>query len=323
MALISETNILRSNFRIKVSKMGKIFRQSAINLQKTIPKRQLFSSSAQLNDKEEKLDKLNPSRRDLILKNAPSWLQMNAHLNLNNKARNWLHPNRPFPKNPWFSPPVPVGDEEREKIYTTYISNPGKMTVRMLATKFKLSVIRIEAILRLKHLERKQGENGYILQDRFTRDMEIMYGVGSKERLTEREDMKVQIRKYSRPTFVAWNPEDEDLPDNPAKEIIPKFSTDRRSDGNYVLPLSGIIEDSVSVKEEILEKNNPLETNKRWAFIIADIGDSSDEKRILVRDRDGTLRTARVEEREQHMALYPGTPKNQENSLKPKYFWRV
>jgi hypothetical protein len=71
-------------------------------------------------------------------------------------ARNWLHPDRPFPKNPWFVPPVPLSDADRENIYKEYRSDPKKNTPGALAKKFNLSVLRVEAILRLKHLEKRQ-----------------------------------------------------------------------------------------------------------------------------------------------------------------------
>lgn len=58
----------------------------------------------------------------------------------------------------WFVPPVPVGDATREEIYQTYRAAPQEWTPRKLAEKFQLSVLRVEAILRLKHLEKRQVE---------------------------------------------------------------------------------------------------------------------------------------------------------------------
>ena len=81
----------------------------------------------------------------------------------------------------------------------------------------------------------------------------------------------------------------------------------RRPDGNYVLPLSGI----VSPPEKpvtILEEKNPREVNSRWRFVIADIGtkqESDQERQIIVRDHDGTLRTASRAERRAHLEQYP------------------
>lgn len=71
-------------------------------------------------------------------------------------GRRWLGGDRPFPRNPWFVPPAPVSDKTRELIYEDYRSDPIQSTPRKLAEKYKLSVVRIEAILRLKHLERQQ-----------------------------------------------------------------------------------------------------------------------------------------------------------------------
>ena len=54
-------------------------------------------------------------------------------------------------------PATPVGDGLRQEIYDLYKEDPVKWTPRQLALKYELSVIRIEAILRLKHLEKKQA----------------------------------------------------------------------------------------------------------------------------------------------------------------------
>lgn len=50
-----------------------------------------------------------------------------------------------------------MGDATRQEIYDLYKEDPVKWTPRQLALKYELSVIRIEAILRLKHLEKKQA----------------------------------------------------------------------------------------------------------------------------------------------------------------------
>lgn len=60
--------------------------------------------------------------------------------------------------NPLFKPNPIVNDRIKEEIYQEYMSNPTEWSPRKLAEKYKLSLIRVEAILRLKALE-KQWES--------------------------------------------------------------------------------------------------------------------------------------------------------------------
>ncbi|KZV84310.1 hypothetical protein EXIGLDRAFT_682952 [Exidia glandulosa HHB12029] len=66
-------------------------------------------------------------------------------------GRNYLGGDRPFPLNPSFQPPVPMSDRRRTEIFVEYMR--GGMTVRELSRKFNISLRRVEAVLRLKHLE--------------------------------------------------------------------------------------------------------------------------------------------------------------------------
>lgn len=90
---------------------------------------------------------------------------------------------------------------------------------------------------------------------------------------------------------------------------------ERRADGNYVMPLSGVIAEP-EPEPTVLEAVNPRETSKRWRFLIADVSihgesksngkaSSATEKPVLVRDQDGTLRTATRAERKMHTRLFP------------------
>ncbi|RUS27004.1 hypothetical protein BC938DRAFT_483839 [Jimgerdemannia flammicorona] len=67
---------------------------------------------------------------------------------------NYLAGRTPFPMNPLFSPNPPVTDSLREQIYENYMYDSALPTPRMLGAKFKLSIRRIEAILRLKAHEK-------------------------------------------------------------------------------------------------------------------------------------------------------------------------
>lgn len=66
---------------------------------------------------------------------------------------------QPFPGNPFFKPPRPLSDVTRSNIFNLFKSEPTTWTPRALAEQFGISIVRTEAILRLKALE--SSEVGY------------------------------------------------------------------------------------------------------------------------------------------------------------------
>lgn len=60
---------------------------------------------------------------------------------------------QPFPLNPSFKPPTPVSDALRNTLYESFMDNPKANSVRNLASRYHLSIKRVDAILRLKGLE--------------------------------------------------------------------------------------------------------------------------------------------------------------------------
>ncbi|KAI9311535.1 eukaryotic mitochondrial regulator protein-domain-containing protein [Dichotomocladium elegans] len=59
----------------------------------------------------------------------------------------------PFPNNPLFQPRPPLSDQRRQEIYETFAANPEDWSIRKLATKFGISMRRVEAVLKLKESE--------------------------------------------------------------------------------------------------------------------------------------------------------------------------
>ncbi|ETW86864.1 hypothetical protein HETIRDRAFT_244643, partial [Heterobasidion irregulare TC 32-1] len=55
--------------------------------------------------------------------------------------------------NPSFQPPTPVSESIRNTLYRQFMANPETNSVRNLASRYHLSIKRVEAILRLKGLE--------------------------------------------------------------------------------------------------------------------------------------------------------------------------
>ncbi|KAI8865581.1 hypothetical protein GQ42DRAFT_112423, partial [Ramicandelaber brevisporus] len=55
---------------------------------------------------------------------------------------------QPFPLNPTFKPPPPLSDAFRSQIYKEYMENPAINTPVRLGARHKLSVARVEAVLK-------------------------------------------------------------------------------------------------------------------------------------------------------------------------------
>jgi hypothetical protein len=98
----------------------------------------------------------------------------------------------------------------------------------------------------------------------------------------------------------------------------------RRLDGNYVLPLSGIV-DRPEDQVEIVEASNPREVNPRWKWLIADISTSvpEEQRTVLVREHDGSLRTATGRERRMHMSLYPTDVSKAQTQKAVQELWEI
>ncbi|PIA18901.1 hypothetical protein COEREDRAFT_33422, partial [Coemansia reversa NRRL 1564] len=55
---------------------------------------------------------------------------------------------RPFPLNPAFRPRAPLTDKIKEAIYKKYLKDPLLNTPRVLGDNYKVSIKRIEAIIK-------------------------------------------------------------------------------------------------------------------------------------------------------------------------------
>jgi hypothetical protein len=63
-------------------------------------------------------------------------------------------PYTPFPFNPSFKPPVPTADWLRSQIFADFMHNHTENNERALGARYNFSIKRIEAILRLKGMEK-------------------------------------------------------------------------------------------------------------------------------------------------------------------------
>lgn len=83
------------------------------------------------------------------------WLKSGAQAYRFPKPRrgpHWLG-ETPFPQNPFFHPSPPVHQSVRDDMWRLHAQSPHQWTVRSLSSKFRVSLERTEAILRLKALE--------------------------------------------------------------------------------------------------------------------------------------------------------------------------
>ncbi|KAJ1952573.1 hypothetical protein GGI12_006210, partial [Dipsacomyces acuminosporus] len=108
----------------------------------------------------------------------------------------------PFPMNPAFRPKAPLSDAAKEAIYGDYLADPLKNTPRVLGEKYSISIKRVEAILKLKAIERHMVEYGLgVAQKKLTAGMEGMLGVDSSRQIKER--LVTEVTRVSGPRFHA------------------------------------------------------------------------------------------------------------------------
>ncbi|KAJ3510752.1 hypothetical protein NMY22_g15876 [Coprinellus aureogranulatus] len=132
--------------------------------------------------------------------------------------------------NPSFRPPPPISDAQRETMYREYVADPERNSVRVLSQRYNLSLKRVDAILRLKGMERvwKQGKQ---LQTGFQAGMEHLLGatthkavnmnwqdprfdVQEADILEQDENRDAARQRYIR---LYW----ESVPDNGSEPIVP------------------------------------------------------------------------------------------------------
>ncbi|KAJ2817717.1 hypothetical protein IWW50_006069, partial [Coemansia erecta] len=86
----------------------------------------------------------------------------------------------PFPLNPYFQPRAPVSNEVKEALYKDYLADPVRSTPRLLAEKYRVSIKRAEAIIKLKAIEKHMVSAKEITEQKnLTAGMESMLGVKS------------------------------------------------------------------------------------------------------------------------------------------------
>ncbi|KAJ1667713.1 hypothetical protein IW140_001229 [Coemansia sp. RSA 1813] len=222
----------------------------------------------------------------------------------------------PFPLNPWFRVRAPLADVVKEQIYKDYLANPTKVTPRILGDKYKVSIKRIEAILKLKAIEHHMiKHDGFTAQRKLTTGMESMLAVrGTENRITEKTF--VETPRVSSPRFHAV-PEGEPFTSADAAEVMGRkpyqhivdrltaskpFTIDYEGlDPEFAPPVGKKIskfaakrlEELGPAEDEILDKD-PKVASTRWKFIFIDTAKQQDmkDRAVYIREQDGTLKKA-------------------------------
>ncbi|KAF9578749.1 hypothetical protein BGW38_005302 [Lunasporangiospora selenospora] len=125
----------------------------------------------------------------------------------------------PFPMNPLFKPTPPLSNMTKDEIYKLHMSDTSKWTPRQLGTKFNISIKRVEAVLRLKHLEQEMIANGFVAQENFTKGMEQLMGVKHRRTAEMGEPLTDILPQVGSPKFATVDEEDQFTPEDAAKVL--------------------------------------------------------------------------------------------------------
>ncbi|KAJ3168311.1 hypothetical protein HDU88_001751 [Geranomyces variabilis] len=213
---------------------------------------------------------------------------------------------RPFPMNPYFKPLPPLSDETRASIFRLYLEDPQQWTPRALAEHFGLAIVRVQAILRLKALAQKMEAEGKPLQTGLVKGMEGMLHAKTlkpdEKKSRAREQLRLTPAKRLQPFFRMMNEEEKFTPEDAAKlmKMEPYANLQRKldEDANHVFEL----EPPTGADPRTLDVDSHKKS--RFQFTVTDTGEQS-KARLVVREKNGLLRHATIEEKFKRKNLRP------------------
>ncbi|KAI1310796.1 hypothetical protein EDD11_003673 [Mortierella claussenii] len=183
----------------------------------------------------------------------------------------------PFPMNPLFKPTPPISNSAKEEIYRLHRSDSRKWTPRQLGTKYNISIKRVEAILRLKHLEKEMVADGYVAQENYTKGMEQLMGVKAERSAAITEPLTDILPQVGSPKFEAvdesltFTPEDaaKVLKRRPLAEIKAlQLEMEQKNPFKLVDSVKGVPKPQPAQMAPISRNN--AESNARFRFAIVD-----------------------------------------------------
>ncbi|KAF9932533.1 hypothetical protein FBU30_007972 [Linnemannia zychae] len=199
----------------------------------------------------------------------------------------------PFPMNPLFKPTPPISDATKEEIYRLHRSDTSKHTPRQLGTTYNISIKRVEAILRMKHLEKEMIADGFVAQEKFTKGMEQLMGVKPVRSEIFTEPLIDILPQVGSPKFEAVDEDIEFTAEDAAKVLKRRplaeiksrmLEEERRNPFKLVDSIKGVPQHEAPPTKPI--SRNASETNPRFKFAFKD---TSKNGQTLIREKDGTL----------------------------------
>lgn len=197
--------------------------------------------------------------------------------------------NKPFPLNPYFIPLAPISEKIRSAIFAKFEKNPSVQTPLKLAKDYKLSLARIQAILRLKALEKKMKESGQQIQENLTYNMEKMLICPTLSPIVE--PVHIIQAEQTKPLFQFIEEEDTLSPEDAARLLKQEpFS-------NIEIRLNKAAERVFELDAPTAPVTSPSPIAEKPAlggkFSFAFIDTSKDSKKeMFMRDNKGVFRKA-------------------------------
>ncbi|KAI8903107.1 eukaryotic mitochondrial regulator protein-domain-containing protein [Gorgonomyces haynaldii] len=208
--------------------------------------------------------------------------------------RQFLKPDQPFPLNPWFKPEPPLSDKTRSAVYELYKKDAEKWNPRQLAEHFGVSIVRVQAMIKLKALEEHMQRNGQPLMHALTEGMEHMLGSKTLQYKNKPLPRTEPIRErtvHPMQPYLQFLEEDEAFTPNDAASVLKRepyenivFKLDLKASKRYNP------ETPEDTNSQVLSKDTTLKGKSAFMFV------DSSTKQIQVRQKDGTLRTGTLKE---------------------------
>ncbi|RIA98038.1 eukaryotic mitochondrial regulator protein [Glomus cerebriforme] len=196
---------------------------------------------------------------------------------------NYLDANIPFPMNPFFKPQPPLNDHAKEEIWVKFTE--AEQTPRKIGTDYGISLKRVEAILKLKKMEKDMVKKGITLQVDLRERIEKMLGARS----FRAEPLTDTLPNVGKPNFEIIDENQNFSPKDAAKILRrPALSKIQEKESKEELLNPFSLKDNSEKDKQIMtlvgrDKN---ETNQRFRFKFKAKGK---EQNTILRDRDGSL----------------------------------
>ncbi|KAJ3297453.1 hypothetical protein HDU79_003534 [Rhizoclosmatium sp. JEL0117] len=227
---------------------------------------------------------------------ADKWLRSEGAKFRNQKQAKFVGAQgAPFPMNPLFKPVPPLSNASRDEIYALYTSNPETETPLKLAAQFGISIVRVQAILRLKALQQQMERNNKPIQVQLTYHMEKLLRVDPRNEIRIKEPLRALTSERLKPLFQFIDEADAISPLDAAqlleKEPYANVAHKLDQQAERIFSLDGP-SDKVSANVVVKElERDPKNASDRFKFAFVDIS-KVEKQPMYIRDTKGTLRTA-------------------------------